>query len=349
MIIFELQKPIMSKSKYVLITGGTGFIGSHTVVALHALGCQPILLDNLSNSERAVLDALEKITGSRFPFFEGDCRNAEIYGTIHKQFPYDSVIHFAAFKAVGESVEKPLLYFDNNINSTIILMQEMEKLGVKNLIFSSSCTVYGNPEAKMVTETTPLQKPESPYGYTKLVCEEMIQTAVQLKQNFSAVLLRYFNPIGAHESGLIGEKPVGIPNNLVPYITQTALGIREKLSVFGNDYPTSDGTCVRDYIHVMDVAEAHVAALKFVENQTEVKTHIFNVGTGKGTSVLEAINCFEKATETPLKWQFAPRRSGDVAEIFANTDLAKEKLNWSSKRDITQAMKDAWKWEQNNN
>jgi UDP-glucose 4-epimerase len=345
---FDIQKTNMSKNKYVLITGGTGFIGSHTVVALHALGYQAVLLDNFSNSEPSVLEALEKITGSRFPFFEGDCRNPEVYSEIHKQFPYDSVIHFAAFKAVGESVEKPLLYFDNNINSTIVLMQAMEKLGVKNLIFSSSCTVYGNPESKMVTEATPLQKPESPYGYTKLVCEEMIQTTVQHKQNFSAVLLRYFNPIGAHESGLIGEKPVGIPNNLVPYITQTALGIREKLSVFGNDYPTSDGTCVRDYIHVMDVAEAHVAALQFLENQTEIKTHIFNVGTGKGTSVLEAINCFEAATETPLNWQFAPRRSGDVAEIFANTDLAKEKLNWSSKRDITQAMKDAWRWEQNN-
>jgi UDP-glucose 4-epimerase len=348
MIIFELQKSIMSKSKYVLITGGTGFIGSHTVVALHALGYQPILLDNLSNSERSVLDALEKISGERFPFFEGDCRDASIYKRIFAEFPFEAVIHFAAFKAVGESVEKPLLYFDNNINSTIVLMQAMDKLGIKNLIFSSSCTVYGNPESKMVTESSPLQKPESPYGYTKLVCEEMIQTAVQLKQNFSAVLLRYFNPIGAHESGLIGENPIGVPNNLVPYITQTAKGIREKLSVFGNDYPTSDGTCVRDYIHVMDVAEAHVAALQFIENQTEIKTHVFNIGTGKGTSVLEAISCFQAATETTLNWQFAPRRSGDVAEIFANTDLAKQKLNWSSKRDITQAMKDAWRWEQNN-
>jgi UDP-glucose 4-epimerase len=227
-------------------------------------------------------------------------------------------------------------------------MQAMEKLNVKNLIFSSSCTVYGSPELTMVTESTPLQKPESPYGYTKLVCEEMIQTAVQLKQNFSAVLLRYFNPIGAHESGLIGENPIGIPNNLVPYITQTAKGLREKLLVFGNDYSTNDGTCVRDYIHVMDVAEAHVAALQFVENQTEIKTHIFNIGTGQGTSVLEAIQYFEEANNIKLNWQFAPRRSGDVAEIFANTDFAHQKLNWQAKRDIKQAMKDAWRWEQNN-
>jgi len=290
----------------------------------------------------------KKFQEKDFRFFEGDCREASIYERIFKEFPFEAVIHFAAFKAVGESVQNPLLYFDNNINSTIVLMQAMEKLNVKNLIFSSSCTVYGSPELTMVTESTPLQKPESPYGYTKLVCEEMIQTAVQLKQNFSAVLLRYFNPIGAHESGLIGENPIGIPNNLVPYITQTAKGLREKLSVFGNDYPTNDGTCVRDYIHVMDVAEAHVAALQFLENKTEIKTHIFNIGTGKGTSVLEAIQCFEEANNIKLNWQIAPRRSGDVAEIYANTDRAKEQLGWSSKRNITQAMKDAWRWEQNN-
>jgi UDP-glucose 4-epimerase len=338
----------MPQNKKILITGGTGFIGSHTALALYELGFKPILLDNLSNSSADVINALEKISGERFPFFEGDCRDSSIYARIFKEFPFEAVIHFAAFKAVGESVQNPLLYFDNNINSTIVLMQAMEKLNVKNLIFSSSCTVYGSPELTMVTESTPLQKPESPYGYTKLVCEEMIQTAVQLKQNFSAVLLRYFNPIGAHESGLIGENPIGIPNNLVPYITQTAKGLREKLSVFGNDYPTNDGTCVRDYIHVMDVAEAHVAALQFLEKQDSVETHIFNIGTGQGTSVLEAIQCFEDANNIQLNWQFAPRRSGDVAEIYANTDRAKEQLGWSSKRNITQALKDAWRWEQNN-
>lgn len=338
----------MPQNKNILITGGTGFIGSHTVLALYHLGYKPILLDNLSNSSADVLDALEEISGERFPFFEGDCRDAAIYERIFQEFPFSAVIHFAAFKAVGESVQNPLLYFDNNINSTIVLMKAMEKLGVQHLIFSSSCTVYGNPKSNVVSETTPLEKPESPYGYTKLVCEEMIQTTVQLKQNFSAVLLRYFNPIGAHESGLIGENPIGIPNNLVPYITQTAKGVREKLSVFGNDYPTSDGTCVRDYIHVMDVAEAHVAALQFLEKQGNLETHIFNIGTGKGTSVLEAIQYFEEANNTKLHWQFAPRRSGDVAEIFANTDFAQKQLNWQAKRDIKQAMKDAWRWEQNN-
>jgi UDP-glucose 4-epimerase len=338
----------MPQNKNILITGGTGFIGSHTVLALHHLGYRPILLDNLSNSSIEVLDALEKISGERFPFYEGDCRDASIYERIFAEVPFEAVIHFAAFKAVGESVQNPLLYFDNNINSTIVLMQAMEKLGVPHLIFSSSCTVYGNPKTNVVSESTPLEKPESPYGFTKLICEQMIAQVVELQQDFSAVLLRYFNPIGAHESGLIGENPIGVPNNLVPYITQTAKGLREKLAVFGNDYSTQDGTCVRDYIHVMDVAEAHVAALQFLEKQEAQKTHIFNIGTGKGTSVLEAIQYFEEANNMKLNWQFAPRRSGDVAEIFANTDFAQNQLKWQSKRDIKQAMKDAWRWELNN-
>jgi len=332
--------------KNVLVTGGTGFIGSHTALALYEDGYQPILLDNLCNSNSHIQDALEKISGTRFPFFEGDCRDEGIYQQIYDQFPFNAVIHFAAFKAVGESVENPLKYFNNNINSTIVLMQAMQKLAVEHLIFSSSCTVYGNPEKPMVTESTPIAKPESPYGYTKLVCEQMIKQTIEYCGNFSAVLLRYFNPIGAHESGLIGEKPVGVPNNLVPFITQTAIGKRNQLSVFGGDYDTRDGSCIRDFIHVCDVADAHLSALKYLENRQDKKTHFFNVGTGKGTSVLELIHAFEKATGVKLNWKFDERRAGDVVEIFANTDLANEELHWKSKRDIHQAMTDAWRWEQ---
>jgi UDP-glucose 4-epimerase len=335
--------------KNVLVTGGTGYIGSHTAIALYEAGYQPILLDNLSNSEVDILNAMENICGVRFPFFHGDCRDENIYTSIYKEYPFDAVIHFAAFKAVGESVEKPLLYFDNNINSSIVLMQAMQKLGVGHLIFSSSCTVYGNPEEVMVTEQTPLAKPESPYGYTKLVCEQMIEQTVSLNRNFSAVLLRYFNPIGAHESGLIGEKPVGIPNNLVPYITQTAIGKRKELSVFGNDYDTRDGSCIRDFIHVCDVADAHVAALKFLKQKQTFDTYRFNVGTGRGSSVLELIHAFEQVTGVKLPWKIAERRQGDVIEIYANTDLAQNELQWQARRDIHQAMRDAWLWEQNLN
>lgn len=335
------------KMKNILVTGGTGFIGSHTVLALHEAGFNPILLDNLSNSEIDVLDALEQISGKRFVFFEGDCRDKTIYTKIHQEYPFESVIHFAAFKAVGESVEKPLMYFDNNLNSSIVLMDAMLNLGVQNIIFSSSCTVYGNPDNPMVTEETPLIHPESPYGYTKLVCEQMIDQVVNLNKKFSAVLLRYFNPIGAHESGLIGEKPVGVPNNLVPYITQTAIGKRACLSVFGNDYNTRDGSCIRDFIHVCDVADAHVAALKYVENKDAGQVFRFNVGTGRGTSVLELIKAFEESTGVSLNWKFADRRPGDVVEIFANTTLANKELNWFTKRNIHDAMRDAWNWEQN--
>lgn len=331
--------------KNVLVTGGTGFIGSHTALALYEAGYLPILLDNLDNSESIVIDSLEKICGIRFPFFNDDCRNPDVYATIYDQYPYDSIIHFAAHKAVGESVIQPLKYFDNNINGCIVLLQAMKRLNIKNLIFSSSCTVYGNPENSMVTEQTPLAKPESPYGYTKLVCEQMIEQVINSNSKISASLLRYFNPIGAHESGFIGEKPCGIPNNLVPYITQTAAGKREFLSVFGNDYPTPDGTCIRDFIHVCDVADAHVAALNHLQNENAPALFKFNIGTGKGTSVLELISSFEKSTGIKLNWKFAARRPGDVVEIFANTDLSNTILQWKAKRNINDAMRDAWNWE----
>lgn len=335
--------------KNVLVTGGTGFIGSHTAIALYEAGYQPILLDNLKNSEIDILGALEKICSVRFPFFEGDCRDETIYTEIFNKYPFEDVIHFAALKAVGESVEKPLLYFDNNINSSIVLLKAMQQLGVKNLIFSSSCTVYGNPKHAMVTEQTPLAQPESPYGYTKLVCEQMIEQTVTLQQNLAAVLLRYFNPIGAHQSGLIGEKPVGVPNNLVPYITQTAIGKRKELSVFGDDYNTRDGSCIRDFIHVCDVADAHVAALNYLENKKTCSTYKFNVGTGRGTSVLELIRAFEEISGSKLPFKIAEKRSGDVIEIFANTEFANTELQWKASRDVQQAMSDAWRWEQNLN
>jgi UDP-glucose 4-epimerase len=332
--------------KNILVTGGTGFIGSHTCVALFEAGYMPIILDNLSNCEPNVINALEKITGARFPFYQEDCRDPTIYEKIHQHHPFESVIHFAALKAVGESMEKPLLYLNNNINSTIVLMEAMQKLGVQHLIFSSSCTVYGNPESPMVTEKTIISKPESIYGYTKMVCEQMIEQVVELNQAISAVILRYFNPIGAHNSGLIGEKPVGIPNNLVPFITQTAIGNRESLSVYGNDYPTRDGTCIRDFIHVCDLADAHVASLKYIENKSAKKSFTFNVGTGKGTTVLELIQAFEESTGLKLNWNFTNRRPGDVIEIFANTDRSNQELQWKAKKNIHDAMRDAWRWQQ---
>lgn len=330
---------------YVLVTGGTGFIGSHTAVALHEAGYKPILLDNLSNSEQETILGIEQITKSKIPFFEGDCRDKSIYHKINDAFPFDAVIHFAAFKAVGESVQEPFKYYDNNINSTVVLLEAMHELGVKKLIFSSSCTVYGRPAHPFVTEESPLNKPESPYGYTKLVCEQMIEQVITLKQKFSSVLLRYFNPIGAHESLLIGEKPIGPPNNLVPYITQTAIGKREIVSVFGNDYNTPDGTCIRDYIHVCDVAEAHVAALQYLETNEGFNTYKFNIGTGQGNSVLEIIKSFEEVSGQRLNWQFAARRFGDIDEIFASTTLANKELNWTAKRTMKDAVRDAWLWE----
>ncbi len=330
---------------YVLVTGGTGFIGSHTAVALAEAGFKPVLLDNLSNSEKSVVESIEKVAGIQVPFFEGDCRDGVIYEKIYAEYPFDAVIHFAAYKAVGESVQLPFKYYDNNINSTVILLDAMMKLGIDKLVFSSSCTVYGKPEKPFVTEQSPLNKPESPYGYTKLVCEQMIEQVIDLKQNMRAVLLRYFNPIGAHESLLLGENPIGVPNNLVPFITQTAIGKRDKLSVFGNDYNTPDGTCVRDYIHVCDVAEAHVSALAYLNQKNDSGVHKFNIGTGRGYSVLEIVKTFEEISGDALNWEFAPRRFGDIDAIYASTELANTELNWQSKRTMKDAIEHAWNWE----
>lgn len=331
--------------KNILVTGGTGYIGSHTIVELIQNGFNPIVIDNFSNSRKEVITAIERIAGQKITWFEGDCRDNNIYDKIFTEIEIWGVIHFAAYKAVGESVQNPLMYFDNNINGLTTLLQGMEKHGIKNLVFSSSCTVYGTPDKPFVTEESPLKSPESPYGFTKYVGEKMLENIVKHKNEMKVVLLRYFNPIGAHPSAKIGEQPQGIPNNLLPYITQTALGIQKELSVFGNDYPTIDGTCVRDYIHVCDVANAHVAALNYIEKNDLSFIDAINIGTGKGTSILEIIRIFESETGKKLNWKYAPRRQGDVPEIYAKADKALEKLGWKAEFSVADAIKHAWNWE----
>lgn len=332
----------MQIPKTVLVTGGTGYIGSHTVVALIEAGYTPIIVDNLANSKSSIVQQIEAITGKTLSFFEGDIRDAQTLKSIFSTHTIDAVIHFAAFKAVGESVEKPLEYYDNNLAGLIALLHVMQEYHVKQLIFSSSCTVYGVPTSGFeVTENTALGTPNSPYGWTKWMAEQILRDCTQAGL-IEPILLRYFNPVGAHESGLIGELPQGVPNNILPYMTQTAAGIREKLTVFGSDYPTPDGTCIRDYIHVMDLAEAHVKALSCQQEQHNT----FNIGTGAGTSVLELIDAFEAAIGMKMNWEFGPRREGDVAAIYAQVALAEKTLNWSCKRTVKQAILDAWKWEQ---
>ena len=332
-------------TKNILVTGGAGYIGSHTVVELIQHGFNPIVLDNFSNSRPSVIDSLEEITQQKIISVTGDCRDAAVYDLIFSKYKIDAVIHFAADKAVGESVQNPLKYFDNNLNGLMVLLAAMERHDVKHLVFSSSCTVYGNPDNVYVDENSPLKSPESPYGFTKLVGEQMLDNMVRHGKKMRVVLLRYFNPIGAHPSALIGERPQGIPNNLLPYITQTALGIRAELSVFGNDYDTIDGTCVRDYIHVCDVADAHVSALTLLSASPDSCIEAINIGTGKGTSVLEIIRIFERETGVSLNWKFAPRREGDVPEIYAKADKALHTLNWKATYSVSDAVKHAWEWE----
>lgn len=331
----------MNNPKQILVTGGAGYIGSHTVVALIQAGFNPIILDNFSNAKRAMIQQVEEIVGEKLIVVEGDVRDEDLVTKICSANKIEAVIHFAAFKAVGESVQNPLSYYDNNLVGLISLLKVMKKQGIKQLIFSSSCTVYGVPEnGNCVTEETPLGKPNSPYGWTKWMAEQILLDVAQ-SDLLEVVLLRYFNPVGAHESGLIGELPQGIPNNILPYMTQTAAGIREQLTVFGNDYPTKDGTCIRDYIHVVDLAEAHVQALEVKATSPK----IYNLGTGVGTSVLELIKAFEEATGKSMNWTFGPRRSGDVAAIYAKADLAAKELGWHAKRTVKEAVKDAWRWE----
>lgn len=338
----------------VLITGGTGYIGSHTVVELYKAGYEPVIVDDLSNSDFSVLNAIEKITGKKINFYAVDCTNRhKMEWLFTREKDIDAVIHFAAFKAVGESVLHPLKYYNNNIQGMYCLLSVMQEFNVKHLVFSSSSTVYGDSKDLPVTEDTPMLAATSPYGNTKKVGEQMIQDWIkslnhQERHGFSGVVLRYFNPIGAHPSGFIGEYPKGVPGNLVPFITQVAAGIRKELVVFGNDYPTPDGTCIRDFIHVCDVASAHVKACDFmVKEENKGKTTVFNIGTGKGNSVMELIHTFEKVSGLKLNYRIGQRRAGDIAEIYASTQKANKELGWSAQLGLEDGLRDAWKWQQN--
>jgi UDP-glucose 4-epimerase len=331
----------------ILVTGGLGFIGSHTVVELQNEGFEVIIIDNLSNSSETVLDGIIKITGKK-PVFENlDVRDkAAVQNFFKKHNDIEGVIHFAASKAVGESVENPLLYYENNINSLVYLLQELQNIPNSNIIFSSSCTVYGQAEEMPITENAPIQVAMSPYGNTKQIGEEIIRDVAKVS-NIKAILLRYFNPIGAHPSAEIGELPIGIPQNLVPFITQTGFGLRKELSVYGNDYPTPDGTAVRDYIHVVDLAKAHVIALqRLLNNKNMSPVETFNLGTGTGSSVLEVIQAFEKVSGQKLPYKIVDRREGDITSAFANTDKANTVLGWKAISTLEEAMESAWKWEQ---
>jgi UDP-glucose 4-epimerase len=331
----------------IVVTGGLGFIGSHTVVELQNEGFDVIVIDNLSNSSESVLDGIFNITGKRPVFEKMDLRDK---GSVQQFFKnhqdVSGVIHFAASKAVGESVENPLLYYENNLNSLVYILQELKELPSANFIFSSSCTVYGQAEKMPITENASIQTAMSPYGNTKQIGEEIILDTAKVTP-INSILLRYFNPIGAHPSAEIGELPIGVPQNLVPFITQTAIGLREKLSVFGSDYPTPDGTAVRDYIHVVDLAKAHVIALKRLINKQNIdKVETFNLGTGTGSSVLEVIQAFEKVSGQKLNYQIVGRRQGDITSAYANTDKANSVLGWKTQLSLEDALASAWKWEQ---
>ena len=336
----------------ILVTGGLGYIGSHTVVELHNQGLEVIIVDDLSNTSLDVLQRINKITNSSINYVNLDLKNIEATKIfISENNDIDGVIHFAASKAVGESVENPLKYYTNNLFSLTNLLNELKDLNKEiNFIFSSSATVYGNPEIVPITESEPIKKAESPYGNTKQIGEEIIKDLVYSNSNFKAISLRYFNPIGAHSSAMIGELPIGVPQNLVPFITQTAIGLRKELTVFGNDYPTSDGSCLRDYIHVMDLAKAHIKSLyKLINNEDKSYYDTFNIGTGKGTSVLELIKCFENVTENKLNFKIGDRREGDVAECFADVSKANKILNWKSELSIKDSLLSSWNWEKNIN
>ena len=334
--------------KTILVTGGTGFIGSHTTVELQQAGYDVVIIDNLSNSKAEVIDGIEKITGIRPAFEKVDCCDFAALEAVFAKYPnIQGIIHFAASKAVGESVEKPLLYYRNNLNSLINLLELMPKYQVKGIIFSSSCTVYGqpSPENLPVTEQAPIQKALSPYGNTKQINEEIIQDYIHSGANIKSVILRYFNPIGAHPSALIGELPIGVPMNLIPFVTQTAIGVRKQLKIFGNDYNTPDGTCIRDYIYVVDLAKAHVAAMTRVLEEDTEPVEIFNIGTGRGLSTLEVVEGFEKATGVKVNWEYAPRREGDIEKVWGNVDKANKVLGWKADTPIADVLASAWKWQ----
>ncbi len=332
----------------ILVTGGTGFIGSHTVVELQNSGYDVVIIDNLSNSSADVVDGIEKITGIRPDFEQLDCLDYEGLEKVFAKYGnIKSIIHFAASKAVGESVQKPLLYYRNNLVSLINLLELMPKYNVKGIVFSSSCTVYGQPDILPVTESAPIKTAESPYGNTKQINEEIIRDTVKSGSPIQAILLRYFNPIGAHPTAIIGEMPNGVPQNLIPFLTQTAIGIREKLSVFGDDYNTPDGSCIRDYINVVDLAKAHVVAIdRILQDKQDEQVEVFNIGTGRGLSVLELIHAFEESTGVKLNYQIVGRRAGDIEQVWANPDKANNVLGWKAESTIEDTLRSAWKWQQ---
>ncbi|WP_337385798.1 UDP-glucose 4-epimerase GalE [Prevotella sp.] len=333
----------------ILVTGGTGFIGSHTTVELIEAGYKVVIVDNLSNSKIEVLDGIEKITGVRPAFEQVDLRDFAATEAVFAKYPdIEGIIHFAASKAVGESVQKPLLYYRNNIVSLVNLLELMPKYNVKGIIFSSSCTVYGQPKLENlpVKEDCPHQKATSPYGNTKEINEQIITDYIHSGANIKSIVLRYFNPIGAHPSAEIGELPNGVPNNLIPFVTQTAMGIRKELTIFGNDYSTPDGTCIRDYIYVVDLAKAHVAAMRRVLDEETEALEFFNIGTGKGNSTLEIVTTFEKATGVKLNWKFGPRREGDIEEIYGNVEKANKVLGWKAEAKLDDVLRSAWKWQE---
>ncbi|MCR5773161.1 MAG: UDP-glucose 4-epimerase GalE [Butyrivibrio sp.] len=330
----------------ILVTGGTGYIGSHTVVELQNAGYDVVVMDNLSNSSMKVLDRVEAITGKKVPFYEADIRNREDLEKIFSQEKIDAVIHFAGLKAVGESVQKPWEYYENNISGTLTLLDEMKKHNVKNIIFSSSATVYGNPAIIPITEECPKGVCTNPYGWTKHMLEQILTDIQKADNEWNVVLLRYFNPIGAHKSGTMGENPNGIPNNLMPYITQVAVGKLDHLNVFGNDYDTPDGTGVRDYIHVVDLAKGHVKALKKLEPGTGLS--LYNLGTGVGYSVLDIVKNFEEANGVKIPYEIGPRRAGDIATCYSNAEKAYKELGWKAENGIREMCEDSWRWQKNN-
>ncbi|MEE0978710.1 MAG: UDP-glucose 4-epimerase GalE [Muribaculaceae bacterium] len=336
----------MAKER-ILVTGGTGYIGSHTTVELINAGYNVVIIDNLSNSNRDVLDGIQRITGVMPDFVEADCNDVEALTNLFKTYPgIKGIINFAASKAVGESMQKPILYYRNNLNSLMNLLDLMPQFGVKGLVFSSSCTVYGEPDVNPVTEASPIKKATSPYGNTKQICEEIITDVINAGAPFKSVILRYFNPVGAHPSAEIGELPNGVPQNLIPYLTQTAIGIRKELSVFGNDYNTPDGSCIRDFINVVDLAKAHVTAVeRMLNDKSEAPIEIFNLGTGVGLSVLELINAFETATGVKVPHKIVGRRSGDIEKVWANPAHANNVLGWKAETPIEQTMLSAWNWQ----
>ena len=334
--------------KQVLVTGGTGYIGSHTAVELINEGYEVVIIDDLSNSNAEVIDGIEKITGVRPDFEQFNLCDTDKVNNFFEKYPkIEAIIHFAASKAVGESVEKPFKYYRNNLLSLVNILEAMGTYKVNNIVFSSSCTVYGQPDVLPVTENAPIKQALSPYGNTKQICEEILQDAIVPNKDLKTIALRYFNPVGAHPTALIGELPLGVPANLVPFITQSAIGLRKELSVYGNDYNTPDGSCIRDYINVVDLAKAHVVAInRLIENKNKKAFEIFNIGTGNGSSVFEIINTFEKATGVKINYKVVGRRAGDIEKVWAETSFANNELGWKAEKTLEETLASAWKWEQ---